>query len=150
MDMLLFLLESEARADVHADEAAAWTASVQSPWWQAREHDCQLGQRPELDPGYSLLSTEHFVQEAFQILEWAEVVSGITSDSLPFFLWLLGTPAWEKWLFTVWAGDGSVDRELLVHLQRITSSDYQMIDSCDSSHLASTLQSRGACLGQKH
>jgi len=29
--MLLFLLESEARADVHADEAAAWTASVQSP-----------------------------------------------------------------------------------------------------------------------
>lgn len=50
----------------------------------------------------------------------------------------------------MWAGDGGVDREVLVLPQRVTSSNYQMLDSCDSSHLASTLQSRGACLGQKH
>lgn len=80
---------------------------------------------------------------------WSWLIS-VTSDGVPFFLWLQGTPAREKWLFTVWAGDGGIDREVLVLPQRVTSSNYQMLGSCDSSHLAFALQSRGACLGQKH
>jgi len=46
-------------------------------------------------------------------------------------------PAWERWLFIVWAGDGGIDGEVLFYPQRVTSADYQMLNTCDSSQLAS-------------
>lgn len=45
-----------------------------APEGRPREHDCQLGPRPELDQRYSLLSTEQFDQEAVQSVAWAELV----------------------------------------------------------------------------
>lgn len=53
-------------------------------------------------------------------------------------------PEWERWLFIVRAGDGGTDREVLGYSQRITSSSDQMLNSRDSSQLASTFQSGGA------
>lgn len=87
--------------------------------------------KPELDQGNALLSTEHSGWEAVQISVWVSVHNSLLVLPSVAFHFCFGFgefPAWERWLFALWAGDGGADREVLGHPQRVPSSSDQMLN----------------------
>lgn len=57
------------------------------------------------------------------------IIADSMSEGIPFCFGFREYSAGERWLLTVWAGDGAADRRVLGHPHRATSSSDQVLNS---------------------